>query len=305
MSLSPEQDSGTSPAATAAAIGALGLWCWSGPCFAAGSRAMGAMPYLTCIALTGSLTGAVLHRARRQSLRDLLRLPRGMAIAGFFGIAVYTLILAFAVGIAPDSDIGQVVLINYLWPIWLIVLGIALLDVKPRIGLTLAAAALGFGGVLVARGTDTFTQAPSNLLPHALSFVGAFLWALYSVLLKRWKVPEENGGSTLQFFLCGIMAAVAASLNGQWAGMPPLTGEAIFWILFGGIGPVGLAYYWWEIGIKRGSVHLIALLAFFVPIISAVLVGLLFREAMSPGLIPGAIMIAAAAFLGRRATQGE
>jgi drug/metabolite transporter (DMT)-like permease len=57
--------------------------------------------------------------------------------------------------------------------------------------------------------------------------------------------------------------------------------------------------------VKRGSVHLIALLAFFVPIVSAVLVGLLFREAMSPGLIPGAAMIAAAAFLGRRATQRQ
>lgn len=305
MSPSPDQDPGASAAATAAAIGALFLWCWSGPCFAAGSRAMGAMPYLSCIALTGSLTGALVHCLRRQSMRDLLCLPRGIAIAGFFGIAVYTLILAFAVGIAPDRDIGQVVLINYLWPIWLIVLGIGLLDEKPRIGLTLAAAALGFGGVLVARGTETFTGTPSSLLPHALSFVGAFLWALYSVLLKRWKVPEEKGGSTLQFFLCGIMAALGALLNGGWSEMPPLTGKTIFWILFGGIGPVGLAYYWWEIGMKRGSIHLIALLAFFVPIISAVLVGVLFREAMSAGLVPGAVMIAAAAFLGRRATKAR
>jgi hypothetical protein len=226
MSLPPEQDSGTSSTATAAAIGALVLWCWSGPCFAAGSRAMGAMPYLTCIALTGSLTGAVVHALRRQSMRDLLSPAagnRGRRLLRDRGLHAHPRLRRGHR--AGNSDIGQVVLINYLWPIWLIVLGIGLLDEKPRIGLTLAAAALGFGGVLVARGADTFTRAPSSLLPHALSFIGAFLWALYSVLLKRWKVPEEKGGSTLQFFLCGLMAAAAAHLTGQWAEMPPLTGN--------------------------------------------------------------------------------
>lgn len=45
---------------------------------------------------------------------------------------------------------------------------------------------------------------------------------------------------------------------------------------------MGLAYHWWEIGVKRGNVPLISTLAYFIPVGSTLLIGLLFREAMGP-----------------------
>jgi drug/metabolite transporter (DMT)-like permease len=293
----------TSGLATAAGIGAIAFWCWSGPCFAAGSRAIGSMPYVAFTSVVGVITGMVFHRARGQALADLFRLPRRVIVAGFFGVAVYTVVMTGAVGMASDSDLGQIILINYLWPIWIIVLGLLLLDEKPRIGLTLVAAALGFGGVVVSKGLEPFTRPPAGLVPHALAMIAAFLWALYSVLLKRWRVPEENCGSTGQFIVCAFLATGVGALNGQWEAMPVPDASAVFWILFGGIGPIGLGYYLWEIGIKRGAAHMIALLAYFIPVVSALLIGLLFREAISPGLLPGALMIVAGAYLGSRANK--
>ena len=76
--------------------------------------------------------------------------------------------------------------------------------------------------------------------------------------------------------------------------------EAGFWILFGGIGPVGLAYHWWEIGVKRGNVHLLSLLAYFIPVGSSILIGLFFRESLGRGLLPGALLITAGAWLAGR-----
>ncbi|MBN1865850.1 EamA family transporter [Candidatus Sumerlaeota bacterium] len=291
---------GASRWATASAIVALAFWCWSGPCFAAGARAIGAMPHLTLSCIVGVTTSTLIHVLRRHRLRDLVLLPGRVAVAGFFGIAVYTVILAIAFGIAADSDLAQVSLINYLWPIWMVLLGFALLGEKPRIALALAGALLGFAGVVVTKGLETFSRPPSSLLPHAMALVGAFLWALYSVLIKRWRVPEEKGGSTLMFFLCGLLAAAVGAVNGEWARIASFNGTALFWILFMGIGPIGIAYYAWEIGIKRGSVHLIAVLAYFVPVVSALLIAWLYRESLSPGLFPGAVMIAAGAFLGKR-----
>ena len=45
------------------------------------------------------------------------------------------------------------------------------------------------------------------------------------------------------------------------------------------------------------NARLIAVLAYFIPVVGAVFVGLLFKEALSWNLIPGAFMIAAGAWL--------
>ena len=288
---------------TTAAIGSILLWCWSGVCFRAGSSVIHAMPYLTLSSIVGVITIAVLYVCVGRPVSDLFRLPFRVIVSGFFGVAVYTVILVLAVDIASEEDIGQVMLINHLWPIWMVILGIALLDEKPRVWLAVGGALLGFGGVILAVGRDTFTRPPSSLLPHALSLAGAFLWALYSVLLKRWRIPEEKGGSTFHFMMCAILAAITATINGQWQALARINASTLFWILFLGVGPIGLGYYWWEIGIKRGAIHLIAVMAYFIPIGSALLIGLFFTRAMTVGLLPGAAMITAGAYLGRRATR--
>jgi drug/metabolite transporter (DMT)-like permease len=140
-------------------------------------------------------------------------------------------------------------------------------------------------------------------LPHALALVVSLLWAFYTVLLRRWRVPEEKGGSTFAWVACAAMTGIIAVFNGQWSAMPPLDLQVLFWILFIGIGPIGLAYHWWELGIKGGNVHLIAVLSYFTPVGSALLIGLLFREALNPALVPGALLITAGAWLGRRAAR--
>ncbi|MCL5270984.1 MAG: EamA family transporter [bacterium] len=295
----------TSPAsrnlATAAAVGSILLWFWSGVCFVQGARRVGTLAYLTLITGGGALTVLALQALRRRPLRDLLRLPPRVAVAGFWGVAFYTIILALAFGLAEERDIGQVNLLNYLWPIWIVVLGIFLLDERPRVGLTMAGALLGFAGVGLARGLETFTRIPSSLLPQGLALLGGFLWALYCVLLRRWRIPAERGGTAFHFTVCAILSAALAGWRGEWRAWPGLTAPALFWILFGAIGPVGLAYHWWEIGVKRGNIHVISLLAYFIPIGSSILIALFFKGAMSPGLIPGAIMIAAGAWLVSRA----
>ncbi|MCX7015707.1 MAG: hypothetical protein NTW86_24670, partial [Candidatus Sumerlaeota bacterium] len=134
---------GTSRAlATAGGVGSIVLWCFSGVCYACGSRALGAMPYVALMAATGVVTVIFLQLARRKPLSDLVLLPRRVMVAGFFGVALYTVILAWAVGMAPDRDVAQVMLMNYLWPIWIVALGMALLDDRLKPFPTLAGALL-------------------------------------------------------------------------------------------------------------------------------------------------------------------
>lgn len=283
------------------AAAAIALWCWSAPCFAKGAAGFGAMPYLAISCAIGVPTAMTWHRLQGGKIADLFLLPKRVIVTGFFGMSVYTTILVMAVGMAPESDLAQVALINYLWPVFMVLLSLALLPDKPRLGLVLLGALLGFVGVVVVKGTDSFTRPPATLLPHLMALIGAVMWAGYSVLLKRWQIPENKSGSTMGFALCGVLAAIVAAINGEWTLVTASSFKAIGWAIFLGIGPIGLAYHWWEIGIKRGNPHLIALLAYFTPVGSALLIALLFREALSWGLFPGAALITLGACLGQRA----
>jgi drug/metabolite transporter (DMT)-like permease len=291
--------------ATLAATGSILLWCWSGVCFRKGSEVLGDMVYLTFITGGGALTVFVIQCLRHRPISDLYRIPFRVKLAGFFGVALYTVMLAAAFGMADPGDLGQINLIHYLWPIWMVVLGIVLLKDKPKIIWTLFGALFGFAGVAVSRDLDSFIRAPVVLIPYVLALTGGFLWATYTVLLRKWRIPEEKGGTAFHFAVCAVISAFIAVLKGQWSNMPEWTVVILFWVLFGAIGPVGLGYYWWEIGVKKGAVNLIASLSYFIPIGSSLLIGLIFKESMSLGLLPGAVLITLGAWLVRYSSQDQ
>ncbi len=284
--------------ATFAGGSAIAFWSLSGLCYAAGSRFMGAMPYLCVSCLVGVATIILLQLIRRQPLIALFRLPPRVIIAGFLGIAIYSILLASAMGMAEDKDLAHVMLLNYLWPIWIVLLSILLLDEPVHIGLALLGAAIGFAGVVIAHGLDALHHPPRSYLPHAMAAGASLLWALYSVLLRRWRIPSEQGGSTLQFAICAILAGILGLIQHAWH-PASLHRQGLLLVALAGIGPVGLAYYWWEIAMKRGHVQFVALLAYFIPIASTALIALVYRKSMSPMLLPGAAMITAGAMLGR------
>lgn len=301
-SINPKKSS-SQRVATMAAIGAILLWCWSGVCFRMGAQRMGAMPYLACMCAIGSLAVLVMQASSGKPVMALIKLPPRVIAAGFFGVAFYTVLLQFAVAMAAEKEIGQVNLLNYLWPIWLVLMAFALLSEKMNAKRTIAGAAMGIAGVAIAQWDPhdpyMLLKIPTNPMPHAMALTGGFLWALYCVLLRKWKIPEENGGTAFHFAVCAAMAVAIAWWQGAWRSLPPVSGATILWILFGGIGPVGLGYHWWEIGIKRGRVQLISQLAYFTPIGSSVLIGIFFRQALSWGLLIGAVLIAAGAWIAR------
>lgn len=261
------------------------------------------MVYLTCMTGCGSLTAVVLQVLRGQPLSDMVRLPLKVMVAGFFGVALYTIMLAKAFGMAAPADIGQINLLNYLWPVWMVVLGILLLGSRPKVTLAVSGILLGLLGVVMSRGFDLFTHLPTTLVPHGFALWGGFLWALYVVLLRKWRIPEEKGGTAFHFAICAMMAGLLAAYAQAWQTMPPWSGTMLFWIVLGGVGPVGIAYSLYEISVKNGPIILIASLAYFIPIGSSLMIGLFFKETMNNGLILGAVFIAIGAWMVRRACK--
>jgi len=284
------------------AAGSILLWCFSGICFRKGSEIIQPMTYLSLITAIGVLTAIIIQKLQKKRISRLFKMPLKVIIAGFLGITVYTLFLATAFDLAKPEEIGLINLLNYLWPVWMVTLEILLIKSRVNKKIFIIGMILGFSGLLLTTRISTPLEL-DNFLPHLLALSGGVFWAFYSVLIKKWKIPEEQSGTAFHFSICALLALVIALFKGEFQLISTVTPEAAFWIIFGGIGPVGIAYYLWELGIKKGSVSFIASLSYFIPIGSSVLIGLVFTESMTPGLIPGSILIAAGAYFVKKALK--
>ena len=97
------------------------------------------------------------------------------------------------------------------------------------------------------------------------AFIAAFVWAAYSVLSRRLKaVPTD---AVAGFCLAtSVLAALmhAAFENTAW----PASG--LQWLAMAGlgIGPVGAAFYAWDIGMKRGDIRVLGAASYATPLLS-------------------------------------
>lgn len=246
---------------TATLIGLTAILMWS--LLAVMTVATGTIPAFQLAAMTFAIGGLVgmLAWIGRPGAMKALRQPLvawAVGVGGLFGYhALYFLALRFA----PPAEAG---LLNYLWPL-LIVLFSAFLPGERLAPHHIVGAALGLAGTVllfVGNGASfNAAQAPGLFA----AFVAAFVWAIYSVLSRRLNaVPTDAvagfclataGLAAICHF--GIEATVWPQTWAQWAAIIGL-----------GIGPVGAAFYAWDIGMKRGDIRVLGAASYATPLLS-------------------------------------
>lgn len=181
-----------------------------------------------------------------------------LGIGGLFG---YHALYFSALRLAPAAEAG---LIAYLWPL-LIVLFSGLLPGERLRALHIVGAVVSFAGaaLIIARGGAGFqwSYVPGYLLAVCCSLT----WSGYSVLSRRFKeVPTE-----VVTFFCLASAGLAglAHVMFEQTVMPRST---VSWLsVIGlGLGPVGLAFFLWDIGVKRGDIQLLGTASYAAPLLS-------------------------------------
>lgn len=211
---------------------------------------------------------------------------------GIYGLFGYHFLLFIALRHAPPV---QANLVNYLWPLLIVVLAPLLLPGVKLKGMHLLAALLGFAGAALAiSGGRTLDGGFAwGYLPALAS---AFVWASYSLLTKR-VTPFPTAAIGLFAAVSGALAlACHAALEPSVA----LSGKDWLLLVVMGLGPLGAAFYLWDAALKRGSAAQIGLLSFLTPLLSTLLLLLLRGEAPSASIILAAALIVGAALLGRR-----
>ena len=206
-----------------------------------------------------------------------------VGVGGLFGYhALYFLALRFA----PPAEAG---LLNYLWPL-LIVLFSSLLPGERLAPHHIIGALLGLAGtVLLLAGNSDHGFAPGQIPGLIAAFVAAFVWAIYSVMSRRLRsVPTDAVAG-----FCLVTALLAAAVHGVvevtvW----PETSMQWLAILALGVGPVGVAFYVWDIGMKRGDIRVLGAASYATPLLSTAFLILAGFAAPSPSIVIAALLIA-------------
>jgi drug/metabolite transporter (DMT)-like permease len=278
------------------ALGAIALWV--------SVASLGVLlNHLPPFLLTGVslLIGGLL--ALPQVMRDpgQWRVPLPTLALGVYGLFGYHFMLFMALRLAPPVEAN---LINYLWPLLMVVLAPLLLkNMRLRL-LHLGAALLGFGGaalaILGAAGSGIDTPAPvgtGTVAGYLAALAAAFMWSSYSLLTQRVAAFPTAA--------IGLFALVSGllSLLCHWAleAPTPLGLREGLLLALMGLGPLGGAFFLWDKALKTGDARQIGILSYLTPLGStALLIGVTGREwSWSIGL--AAVMIMAAAVLGTRA----
>jgi drug/metabolite transporter (DMT)-like permease len=246
---------------TATLIGLSAILMWS--LLAVLTVASGKIPAFQLAAITfaiGGLVGLSTFIGRPLALASLRQPPLvwAVGVGGWFGYhALYFLALRFA----PPAEAG---LLNYLWPLLIVVFSSFLpgerLAAHHIIG---ALAGLAGTGLLIGGGLSGF--APGQLPGLFAAFVAAFVWASYSVMSRRFKaVPTD---AVAGFCLATALLAALMHLlleNTVW----PETSVQWLAIIALGVGPVGAAFYTWDVGMKRGDIRVLGAASYATPLLS-------------------------------------
>jgi len=219
---------------------------------------------------------------------------------GTVGLFGYHLFYFSALRLAPAAEAS---LIAYLWPL-LIVLFSGLLPGE-RLGAGhVIGAVMAFAGaaLLIA---DRIGGPDAAALPgYALALLCALTWSGYSILSRRMgAVPTA---AVTVFCLMTAALSVPAHLALETTAWPAGAGG---WaaVLALGLGPVGLAFFTWDVGVKRGDIQLLGTASYAAPLLSTLALVLSGSAAASASLALAAAMITAgatlAAYAGRKAAR--
>ena len=248
--------------ATLAGVGAIAIWSL----LAVLSRGAASIPPLQITAMSfavSAILGAVVLAARGEF--GVLRQKPIAWLHGVGGLFGYHACYFAALATAPAAEAN---LINYAWPLLIVVFSAPILGLHLSRGHVLGVLT-GLAGclLLLARNADFSAGA---LFGYSSAFTAAVIWALYSVLSRR--LASVPTGAVVGF--CGASALLAACAH--FAFEPTVIPDlpALISVLLLGIGPVGGAFFLWDIGMKRGDPRLLGTLAYATPVASTVILGL-------------------------------
>lgn len=220
---------------------------------------------LTAMAFTiATGIGLVWMKSAGHGIQELLRLPLNAWVLGVSGLFGFHFFYFMALRKAP---VVQASLISYLWPL-LIVLFSALLPGERLSWYHLAGTLAGFfGAALIATGGRSFSFSPGDVVGYGFACLCAITWSGYSVLSRLFRGVPSYAISGF----CAVTALLALICHLLFEESVAPSSFGWIAILCLGLGPVGGAFFAWDVGVKTGSIKVLGALSYAAPLLSTLL----------------------------------
>jgi drug/metabolite transporter (DMT)-like permease len=229
--------------------------------------------------------------------RNAWKIPLTTLLVGIAGIFGYHFMYFRAFTLAPAVEAN---LINYLWPLLIVVLTPLFFQgtvLRPR---HILAAGLGLVGATLIVTGGGFSLKVDYLPGYLLALGAAVTWSVYSLLTKR--LPPFGTESVAAFCaVSGVLSMGFYFLSGGSLGeIQTLT--SVDWLLLAiiGIGPLGAGFYCWDAALKQGDPRTIGSLAYLTPLLSTLNLILFAGKNLTPVTITAMLLIIGGAVLGSR-----
>jgi len=191
-----------------------------------------------------------------------LRQPLSVWVLGVVGLFGYHFAYFTALRNAPPVEAG---LIAYLWPLFIVLFSAFLPGEQLRLHHILGGVLGLAGAALIVTGGGSVEFKSEYSFGYGMALICALTWSSYSVLSRRYAgVPTDV---VTGFCLVTAMLAALAHVTMEETVWPSTTFE---WLaVFGlGLGPVGIAFYVWDYGVKHGDIQVLGASSYLAPLFS-------------------------------------
>ncbi|MEQ8481227.1 MAG: DMT family transporter [Hoeflea sp.] len=228
----------------------------------------------------------------RQPVRFVALLqPAKVWALGIFGLFGYHFFYFTALRNAPAVEAG---LIAYLWPL-LIVVGSALLPGERLSWRHIVGALMGLAGtaLILMRGAEGGFGGGS-LLGYGAAILCALTWSGYSLMSRRF--GETPTDIITGFCLLAALLSVVCHMMLEATVWPETTAQWLA-VLGLGLGPVGISFFAWDHGVKKGDIQVLGVASYAAPLLSTLILILFGYGKASVTIALACLLITGGAFL--------
>lgn len=214
-----------------------------------------------CIA---SFIGLIILKKQKVHVSQLFKISPKAWIVGITGLFGYHFFYFLAIKNAPAVEAN---LLNYLWPLLIVVFSAFLPNEKLRWFHILGAFLGLIGAFLLVSKDGSFNFDVQYMWGYIFALIAALTWSSYSVISRTLShIPTY---AVTGFCIATVFLSTICHLIFEVTVVPNAT--ELFGALMLGLGPVGGAFYLWDYGVKNADIKLLGSISYFTPLLSTVL----------------------------------
>ncbi|MEC7839365.1 MAG: EamA family transporter [Chlamydiota bacterium] len=273
-------------------IGVLGLFIWSlSALFTVYLDNIPTFQIITIIFFVSTVT-SFLSTTANGNWSNLAKHPPFLWIIGIVGICGNEILYITSFKLAPPAGVD---LITYLWPL-MVILFSSLLPKERFSKSHLCSGLIAFYAVYLLLSPDLFNHQhnTNHIMGYTCAFGAAVLWAGYTLLSRAYArpAPELIG----IYYSFGFIFSLGLHLQSEYWISPSL----VEWVVLISMGALshGLAYAFWDTGVKKGNFKLLSIMSYGTPIASIFFLVLFGFAEMTPSLGIAATLFFIASLIG-------